>query len=312
MVDQESAKRALVIAATGGHGALMTGPPGAGKTMLAKRLPTILPPLDEAEALEAMLVHSVCSLPVDEIAMGRRPFRAPHHAITLAGLVGGGNPVTPGEASLAHGGVLFLDELPEFSPSVLQSLRQPMEEGEIRLVRADGTYSFPSRFQLLAAANPCPCGHFGDRGHVCRCSPSQIARYQARVGGALMDRIDVFVDVTRPAASNVIKGAKGMSSAEMRAQVLRGREFASWRSSKTEFAQPGSVESCLLSDGAQSLLELMAERLSLGGRAISRTARVARTIADLAERESVEADDIAEACAFRSRYALEDDLNGSS
>lgn len=312
VVDQESAKRALVIAATGGHGALMTGPPGAGKTMLAKRLPTILPPLDEAEALEAMLVHSVCSLPVDEIAMGRRPFRAPHHAITLAGLVGGGNPVTPGEASLAHGGVLFLDELPEFSPSVLQSLRQPMEEGEIRLVRADGTYSFPSRFQLLAAANPCPCGHFGDRGHVCRCSPSQIARYQARVGGALMDRIDVFVDVTRPAASNVIKGAKGMSSAEMRAQVLKGREFASWRSSRTEFAQPGSVESCLLSDGAQSLLELMAERLSLGGRAISRTARVARTIADLAERESVEADDIAEACAFRSRYALEDDLNGSS
>lgn len=312
VVDQESAKRALVIAATGGHGALMTGPPGAGKTMLAKRLPTILPPLEEHEALEAMLVHSVCALPVDDIILGRRPFRAPHHAISLAGLVGGGNPVTPGEASLAHGGVLFLDELPEFSPSVLQSLRQPMEDGEIRLVRADGTYAFPSRFQLLAAANPCPCGHFGDRGHVCRCSPAQIARYQARVGGAIMDRIDVFVDVMRPAASNVIKGARGLSSNQMRGQVMRGREFGSWRRSRLAGDQLSTVEGCNLSDKAQSLLELMAERLSLGGRAISRTARVARTIADLAERELVEADDIAEACAFRSRYALEGDADGSS
>ena len=301
-----------MIAAAGGHGALMTGPPGAGKTMLAKRLPTILPPLEEDEALEAMLVHSVCALPVDDIVLGRRPFRAPHHAISLAGLVGGGNPVTPGEASLAHGGVLFLDELPEFSPSVLQSLRQPMEDGDIRLVRADGTYSFPSRFQLLAAANPCPCGHFGDRGHVCRCSPSQIARYQSRVGGALMDRIDVFVDVTRPSASDVIKGTRGLSSSEMRAQVMRGREFASWRRSRQHMELDGTIEGCSLSGKAQSLLELMAERLSLGGRAIARTARVARTIAALVERESVEADDIAEACAYRSRYALEGDAHGSS
>ena len=276
------------------------------------RMPTILPPLSEAEVLEAMLVHSVCGLPIDDIRAGRRPFRAPHHSVTRAGLVGGGSPITPGEASLAHRGVLFLDELPEFSPSVLQALRQPMEDGEIRLVRADGVCTFPSVFQLIAAANPCPCGHAGDRGHVCRCTPAQIARYQSRVGGALMDRIDVFVDVARPAAASVIKGGEGLSSQVMAHQVSVGRDFGSWRRARGSNGMPGSVESCDLSPKAQSLLELMAERLSLGGRAIARTARVARTIADLAERERVDTDDVAEACAFRRRYALGDESSGGA
>lgn len=300
VVDQETAKRAFVVAAAGTHGLLMVGPPGSGKTMLARRMPTILPPMDDPERAEAMLVHSVSGLDCSSLARGVRPFRAPHHSISRAGLVGGGRPVTPGEVSLAHNGVLFLDELPEFSPSALQALRQPMEDGEVRLVRADGSYAFPSRFQLVAAANPCPCGHAGDPGVACRCSSSEVARYQARVGGALMDRIDVFVTVARPRSSAVICGERGMGSGEMAAQVMAGRRFAAER----EAARPsraGDVESLGLSPRAATLLERMATRLALGGRAIARTARVARTIADLSQRALVEPDDVAEACAYRSR-----------
>lgn len=306
VMDQEAAKRAFMIAAAGGHGLLMVGPPGSGKTMLARRMPSILPAMDEVERAEAMLVHSVSGLDCSALALGVRPFRAPHHSISRAGLVGGGRPVTPGEVSLAHNGVLFLDELPEFTPSALQALRQPMEDGEVRLVRADGSYAFPSRFQLVAAANPCPCGHAGDPGVPCRCSPAEVARYQMRVGGALMDRIDVFVTVARPRSGAVIAGDRGMGSSEMRRQVLDGRAFASERERRHP-TRPGDVESLGLSASAASLLERMATRLALGGRAIARTARVARTIADLAHRGGVEPDDVAEACAYRSRLPGEGD-----
>ncbi len=301
VVDQDGAKRAFVIAAAGAHGLLMVGPPGSGKTMLARRMPTILPSLSDDERLESLLVHSVCQEELSGLLAGHRPFRAPHHSVTRAGLVGGSNPVRPGEASLAHRGVLFLDELNEFSSSVLQALRQPMEDREVRLVRADGGFTFPSSFQLVAAANPCPCGHAGDRGHPCRCTPQEIARYQGHVGGAIMDRIDVFVDVRRPAANSVIEGARGLCSADMRKQVEVGREFSSWRR-RGGPATERDVLACSLTADAALLLERMAEALCLGGRAITRTARVARTIADLAQSERVNKDHVAEACAFRSRF----------
>lgn len=300
VVDQELAKRAMVVAAAGGHGALMVGPPGGGKTMLARRLPSILPPLDEREAAEAMLVHSVAGAPIDALAAGVRPFRAPHHSISRAGLVGGGRPVTPGEVSLAHHGVLYLDELPEFSKGALQALRQPLESGEIVIVRADGTYTFPCRFQLVAAANPCPCGYLGDRGHECTCTPTQVSEYQGRVGGPIMDRIDIVVDVPRPKSARVIKGETGESSASMAQMVAAAREFARWRASRRH-ATADPIADSDFDVRALAAFEGMADRLMLGGRAIVRVARVARTIADLAEHEKVVEEDLVEALGYRSR-----------
>lgn len=311
---QESAKRALVIAATGRHGLLMMGPPGSGKTMLARRFPTILAPLSKEERLEAMLVHSICSMPLDSLSKGLPPFRSPHHSSTIAGLVGGGRPIKPGEISLAHKGVLFLDELPEFSSSALQALRQPIEDKQISIVRADSFYTFPSDFQLLASANPCPCGHLGDPGYHCKCTPGQIERYQGKIGGALLDRIDMYIDVARPKARDVIEGQQGASSAEMRSQVLAGQEFAAWRQSKScargsrrkQRVSTTSVLSLDLNPKAIDALERFAVNLCLGGRGIARCARVARTIADLRQSDHVEPSDIAEACSYRNRYAQEE------
>ena len=307
VVDQELAKRAFVIAAAGGHGLLMVGPPGAGKSMMAKRMPTILPPLTEEERAEALLVHSIAGQDLGSLLRGQRPFRAPHHGISVGGLVGGGRPVLPGEVSLAHRGVLFLDELPQFGPSVLQSLRQPLEDHVVRVVRVDGTYVFPCDFMLVAAANPCPCGYLGDPDHACSCSASRIQSYQARIGGPLMDRIDVLVDVPRPSSARIIDGEPGTSSHDMAEQVTKARAYGSWRRSRAgeeKADRQRGVPELGLDAQARATLEGTARRLGLGGRNIVRIARVARTIADLAEHEFVGREDIVEACAYRTRATL--------
>ena len=296
--DQEIAKRAMVIAATGRHGLLMVGPPGAGKTMLARRLPTILPPLDDHDQVEALLIHSVALQAPLDIERGSPPFRAPHHSISAAGLIGGGRPVMPGEISLAHKGVLFLDELPEFAINVLQMLRQPMEEGVVRIVRAEGRYVFPCDFMLVAAANPCPCGHLGDPGHPCTCAPASVERYQARMGGPLANRIDMHIDVARPDSTKVIEGGSGLSSAQMREMVLEGREFARHRQERDR-SSSGKFDS--LTDDARQAFLAISHRLAMGGRAITRTVRIARTIADIEHHDLVTREDIVEACTYRGR-----------
>ena len=297
---QYTARRGLELAAAGSHNLLMLGPPGTGKTMLATRLPGILPPMTEEESLEAAMVRSVSALGFDPEDWGVRPFRAPHHSASPAAIVGGGTVPRPGEISLAHHGVLFLDELPEFSRTVLETLREPLESGSVTISRASRQASFPARFQLVAAMNPCPCGTLGDPAGTCRCSEEQVARYRSRVSGPLLDRIDLHVEVSRLRHDDDCALAE--PSAAVRERAARARAVQIDRAGKPN--QGLSVSElrtyCTLSPSGRKLLARAMEKLHLSARARDRVLRVARTIADLAQSERIGDGHVAEAIGFRT------------
>lgn len=302
VVGHAEVRRALEIAAAGGHNLLLVGPPGAGKTLLARRLPGILPQLDEPERLQTALVHSVAGLDERPALAGVRPFRAPHHTCTVAGLVGGGSPPRPGEMSLAHNGALFLDEFAEFAPSVLQALRQPLEDGTVTLVRAEGRITYPCRFSLVAAMNPCPCGYLGDPHRPCTCLPSAIERYRGRIGGPLFDRLDIRVRVNRVDSARLIDAQPGETSADVRRRVIAGRAFAALARATPTSSLSGAalMAACELAADARSTLDRIAEIGLLSGRGLTRLLRVARTIADLEARVRVDQEHLIEAIGYRA------------
>jgi magnesium chelatase family protein len=298
---QQQAKRALEVAAAGGHSVLMIGPPGTGKSMLAARFPGILPPLSEAEALEVAAVHSVSTSGFEASRWAQRPFRSPHHSASVAALVGGGNLPRPGEISLAHHGVLFLDELPEFDRDVLEALREPIETGRVAISRAARQVQFPARFQLIAAMNPCPCGHCGDRSGRCRCTPERIARYRGRISGPLADRIDIKLEVPAPREAELLAPAASESSDGIAARVARAREMQMLRQGKPN-ALLGTREidrHCATGREGGELLRHALARLLLSARAYHRVLRVARSIADLAGAAAIGAEHVAEAIQYR-------------
>jgi magnesium chelatase family protein len=299
------ARRALEIASSGGHNLLLIGPPGAGKTMMARRVPGILPPLTFDEALEATAVHSVAGLlPPGTGLLADRPFRAPHHTISNVALVGGGSQPRPGEVSLAHHGVLFLDEMLEFNRHVLEVLRQPLEEGRVTIARAARTAVFPARFMLIAAMNPCPCGFLGDPHRECRCTPQQVARYRGRLSGPLRDRLDLTVEVPALPPSALAAGS-GEPSQSVRARVMlareqqRDRQIATGIRTNAELTSALMAQHCPLDSRGARLLDAAVARMALSARAFDRVRKVARTIADLEGAADIAADHVAEALQFR-------------